>query len=463
MLASNICLVFSLLLIGSDALPPNGQLWQLILLSVVAKAFGWLVTQFRLPGLLGMLLAGILLQCVGLVSIEGNYLGLIRIIRKASLVVIMMRAGLDLDPKSVQKLKFSIMTLGWMPWAVEMCCVAAMSWWLFELSWSWAFLLGAVEAAVSPAVVVPNLILLRERGFGVAKGVPTLVLAVTGIEDAISISAFGVISSLILSTSSLVYSIMQGPLSVIVGVIAGCVTGLLFKFTPDKDDPYAISIRIFLLLLSGFLMILGFDFVKLPGAGPLAVIIAAFMAGATFANQGWLVGQNQVALTFGVLWQFFEPIVFGLVGAQIKIVELPLQMVGLAAACVSAPAIVRLITTLILLTGSGFNVKEKVFISMAWMAKATIQAVLGPAVVDMVRDSDDLILHESADIVFNVCVTSILLTAPIGAILIAVTGPKLLSKGTGTSLERRRVVVRRQSSEFTNFIKSDNSVMSSSL
>jgi solute carrier family 9B (sodium/hydrogen exchanger), member 1/2 len=54
----------------------------------------------------------------------------------------MMRAGLDLDPQSVKKLKFTIFRLGWMPWAVEMCCVAAMSRWLFDLPWTWAFMLG---------------------------------------------------------------------------------------------------------------------------------------------------------------------------------------------------------------------------------------------------------------------------------------------------------------------------------
>lgn len=105
-------------------------------------------------------------------------------------------------------------------------------------------------------------------------------------------------------------------------------------------QPYVISIRVFLLLLSGLVAVLGFDKISLSGAGPLAVIVAAFGAGTAFANQGWKVGQNQVALTFGVLWQFFEPVVFGLVGAQIKVAQLPANTVGLAAACVFGPALV---------------------------------------------------------------------------------------------------------------------------
>ncbi|XP_065352910.1 sodium/hydrogen exchanger 9B2-like [Cloeon dipterum] len=425
-----------LLLVGEDAAPPNGKLWLLILLSVVAKAGGWLAIQCRLPGLLGMLLAGMALQSAGVVSIEGPYLGLIRVIRKASLVIIMMRAGLDLDPNSVRKLKFTILRLGWMPWAIEMCCVAAMTKYLFDLTWSWAFILGAVEAAVSPAVVVPNLILLREKGFGVVQGVPTLVLAVTGIEDAISIATYGVISSIMFSTGSLVFSILQGPLSVLAGIATGVIIGYLSKFVPDKNDPYVISIRVFLLLLGGLVAVLGFDRLSLSGAGPLAVIVAAFGAGTAFANQGWPVGQNQVALTFGVLWQFFEPVVFGLVGAQIKVAELPANTVGLATACVFGPALVRFIVTMVLLSGSSLNLKEKFFVSLAWMAKATVQAVLGPAALDLVTNSKDKELVESANIMFIVCVISILLTAPIGAILIATTGPRLLRKATNAE-ERR--------------------------
>ncbi|XP_059473319.1 sodium/hydrogen exchanger 9B2-like [Neocloeon triangulifer] len=447
-----------LLLLGEDALPPNGQLWQLILLALVAKAGGWISVQIRLPGLLGMLLAGMALQSAGVVTIEGKYSDLIKIIRKVSLVIIMMRAGLDLDPKSVKNLKYSILTLGWIPWAIEMCCVASMSWWLLNLSWPWALMLGAIEAAVSPAVVVPNLISLRERGFGVAKGVPTLVFAVTGIEDAISISAFGVISSLIFTSGSLIFSIIQGPLSVCAGILTGGLIGLILKFVPDKDDPYAISIRVFMLLLNGLVVILGFDYLNLSGAGPLAIIVAAFGAGTAFVGQGMPVGQNQVALTFRVLWQFFEPIVFGLVGAQIKVAELPIETVGLAAACVVAPLLIRFLATLVLLTGSSFNAKEKIFVALAWMAKATVQAVLGPAAIDLVKDTEDESLSEAAKIVFIVCVTSILLTAPLGAVLIATTGPRLLKKASSSNLERKRAVRRASSAETTSFLRIENKI-----
>ncbi|KAF4529021.1 hypothetical protein B566_EDAN016870 [Ephemera danica] len=375
----------ALLLIGADVAPPSGPLWKLALLSVLAKVGGWMAVQVRLPGLLGMLLVGAGLQAAGVVTVEGPYLGLVRFIRKASLVIIMMRAGLDLDPTAMRRLKYAILRL---------------------------------------AVVVPNLIVLRSQGFGVAKGVPTLVLAVTGIEDAIAIAGYGILNI----AGSLAISIVQGPGSVALGIGAGALLGILCRFIPDHKDPYVISLRIFVLLLGGLIVVLGSDRISMGGAGPLAVIVAAFFASSAWINKGWRVGENQVALTFGVIWQFFEPVVFGLVGAQLRVDSLDANTVGLAAACVLAPAVVRFMFTMLLLCGGTLNLKEKVFVALSWMAKATVQAVLGPAALDLARGSGDPTAVAHAQVVFVVSVLSILLTAPLGAVLIATTGPRLLAR-----------------------------------
>jgi len=89
--------------------------------------------------------------------------------RKIALVIILTRAGLDLDPTALKRLKVTVPKLGLIPWVVEATVVAALTNYLLDLPWIWGFLLGSIIAAVSPAVVVPCLFRLRAKGYGVAK------------------------------------------------------------------------------------------------------------------------------------------------------------------------------------------------------------------------------------------------------------------------------------------------------
>lgn len=50
-----------------------------------------------------------------------------------------------------------------------------------------------VIAAVSPAVVVPCLLSLQEDGYGIDKGIPTLVIAAASVDDVLAITGFGVV------------------------------------------------------------------------------------------------------------------------------------------------------------------------------------------------------------------------------------------------------------------------------
>lgn len=96
-----------------------------------------------------------------------------------------------------------------MPWAVEAGIAAVFSHFFLNFPWDFAFLLGAIIAAVSPAVVVPCLFRLRSKGYGVAKGIPTLIIAVASIDDATSVAIFGIIKSIMFSNDSLTYQILQ--------------------------------------------------------------------------------------------------------------------------------------------------------------------------------------------------------------------------------------------------------------
>lgn len=123
-----------------------------------------------------------LLQNVGLVDLSG-VVDVTKQVRKFALVLILIRAGLEMDPNAFKKIWLTILKLGLVPWTIEFGLCAVLAHFFFELPWLWAFALGGIIAAVSPAVVVPCLFRLRTKGYGVNKGIPTLIVAIAGIDD----------------------------------------------------------------------------------------------------------------------------------------------------------------------------------------------------------------------------------------------------------------------------------------
>lgn len=414
--------------IGDDA-APGGPLFGLAALCIAAHFGGWLVSLTTLPALIGMLITGIILQNTQLVRIEGNYNVVVSNLRKIALVIILTRAGLDLDPNALKRLKVTVPKLGLIPWVVEATVVAALTKHLLGLPWIWGFLLGSVIAAVSPAVVVPCLFRLRGKGYGVAKGIPTLIIAVAGIDDAASVAIYGIVKSVMFSHDALWYQILQGPIAIIGGLGFGILWGWLAKYVPEKGDPFMVPLRVLMLLGGGLLAVFGSEAIELGGAGPLAVVAAAFVSCYFWQKEGWEVDDNPVATSFEIFWMIFEPILFGVTGTQIKINELSGKTVYLGISCLLASIAIRIIATILVGIGSKLNLKEKVFIALSWMAKATVQAALGPITLDEVNQ-DDAEQVGYANTVLTLCVLSILLTAPSSAIIISLSGPKLLTKTT---------------------------------
>ncbi|CAG9784496.1 unnamed protein product [Diatraea saccharalis] len=424
-------------IIMGDTVAPGGQLFTLAALTIAAHFGGWLMVKVTtLPQLIGMLIVGLVLKNIGFVNFDEHYMKVCSYIRKIALTIILTRAGLDLDPHAMRKFFLTVIKLALVPWTFECVLCAVLAHFFLGLPWDWAFLLGSIIAAVSPAVIVPCLFRLRGKGYGVSKGIPTLVLAVSGIDDAASVAVFGIVSSIMFSTSSLTMNLIQGPLSIVVGIAVGVLCGYLLKFVPERNDAFLVPLRVLLLLTGGLFFVLGSEEVGWGGAGPLAVIAFAFVACKNWAELGWELEDNPVATAFEIFWMFFEPMLFSVTGAQIVIAELPLRLVLIGSGILVACAILRTIVTSVSAVRSNLNTKEKIFVGLAWMAKATVQAALGPVAIDEVGkmtgiDATTLeMLRGYAEIVSTVCIMSIVITAPIGAIIITITGPRLLSKTT---------------------------------
>ncbi|XP_060853698.1 sodium/hydrogen exchanger 9B2-like isoform X1 [Rhopalosiphum padi] len=455
---------------------PGGSVASIFLLYVAGLAAGHAVDVVGgLPPLLGMMVAGIALQNFGLYTVTANWcIHLVTIMREAALSVILIKGGLEMNAAQLRRLSGAVTRLALLPCVAEAAAAAVAAHYILpDFSWEWGLMLGFVLSAVSPAVLVPNLLRLKHMGYGEKNGVNTLVIAASSLDDIVSISAFGVLSGIIFSTGNLTSKIVQGPEDVCIGTALGLVWGFLLIFVPpapwanvsftarkDQQDDGKTFVdeeqanqsvtakRAFLLGSGGFLAVTGSQWYGYPGAGPLACIISSFVAGTGWKwreekqncdrpttvsihedeDDGAHNKTNPVEAVFECIWFGLQPVLFASIGTEVKFELLKGGDIVIAGLLVLiCGLIVRLIVTSCAVWGAGLNIKEVIFINIAWLPKATVQAALAPVALDMARmmgtDED----KESASRLLTISVISILVTAPLGAFGIQWFGPRLLS------------------------------------
>ncbi|XP_073988276.1 sodium/hydrogen exchanger 9B2-like isoform X2 [Rhodnius prolixus] len=413
---------------------PSGDLFRLAVLVIVAYIVGIGFTYIQLPALLGMLITGVVLKTVGFFHLSGVYSDVVIISRNVALSVILIKAGLGLDATAMRKLKFTVLKLAVIPCCAEAIAAAILAHFIIGFPWLWAFLLGFLLSPISPAVVVPTLLNLKERGYGEDKGVSTLVIAASSIDDIFSISAFGIfLSSLFSKEGNLVLEIIHGPLEVVVGLLVGIVWGFVAACFPHRKDPYVVSKRTAMIGIGGLCAVIGSNEIGYPGSGPLACITGAFVAAISWKIQGWDEKRpSPVANIFSGFWIVMQPILFSLIGTEIDLYALLPNNVGYGIAVVLLSLCVRILVCFLTLIGGNLNFREIIFVNFAWLPKATVQAALSPQALDVLSKTanpseEDL---DRAKMLITTAVLAIIITAPAGAIAIALSGPRLLSKTT---------------------------------
>ncbi|XP_045577330.1 sodium/hydrogen exchanger 9B2-like [Salmo salar] len=409
---------------------PGGNLFGIIILFLCAVCGGKLIGLIQLPTLppfpplLGMLLAGLVLRNVPYVTeavhIEQNWSAALRNI---ALAIILTRAGLGLDPSALRRLKAVCVRLAVGPCTVEASTVAVMSHFLMGLPWVWGFILGFVLSAVSPAVVVPSMLLLQKDGYGVKKGIPTLLMAAGSFDDILAITGFTTCLGVAFASGSSWYNLGRGVLEVGGGTIIGIILGFFLHFFPSRDQEDVVLRRSAMLLGLSVFAVFGSRVVGFPGAGGLCTLVMAFLAAL-----GWGTEKGPVAAVVGRFWDIFQPLLFGLIGAEITVSTLNPNTVGLGLVCISVGLLVRVLVTLSVVLFAGFTLREKLFIALAWIPKATVQAAIGSTALDMARVSGDEVLVKYGLDVLTVAVLAILTTAPVGALGIGLAGPRLLTR-----------------------------------
>jgi NhaP-type Na+/H+ or K+/H+ antiporter len=399
-----------------------------LLLFAAATGGGWVASRCHMPPLVGMLAAGFLLR-----NLPGELLQALPdrwsvALRLLALTVLLLRAGLGLDLEALRRLQGVLLRLAFLPNLAEAMTVAVVSYVVLGLPPFWSLLLGFVISAVSLAVVVPGLLDLQLLRYGTAKGIPTLVLAAASFDNVLSITGFGICLSLVFggqSDISLAVSLLRAPLEIALGLGAGMAVGLACAGL--RQAP--VWLRFTLLLALG-LGVIGAGWVSgMTGGGSLA----AMTMGAV-ATRGWQHVPDPVAVAMGRLWTFSQPLLFGLIGAAVVIAQIELAYIKGGLMILAVGLLARLAVSYVAVCGAGFNLRERLFIALAWLPKATVQAAVGALALDLARRHQAGAQAEIYGVqVLTLAVLAIMVTSPIGALAIAWSGPRWLQREKETT------------------------------
>lgn len=390
------------------------------LILIVGMFMGWLCQKCRLPSLLGMLATGMVLGPYVLNLLDGSILGISPELRKMALIIILTRAGLGLDTSGLKKLGRPAVLMCFVPASFELMGVLLLAPKLMGLTVLEAAILGAVLAAVSPAVVVPRMVRLMDEGYGGKQGIPQLILAGASVDDVYVIVLFSTFVGMMQGESASLLSFVNIPVSILLGMAVGLAVGLavgsllacFFAKVHIRD-----TAKVLIILSISFLLVAAEE--ALTTAITFSALIAIMFIGIGLQKKREVVAKR-LSVKYGKLWVAAEVFLFVLVGATVNIGYL--GKVGAKALLLIVGALAfRMLGVFVCLLGTSLSKKERLFAMMAYTPKATVQAAIGGIPLALGFACGDTVL--------TVAVLAIVLTAPLGAFAMDLSYKKLLKKG----------------------------------
>lgn len=391
------------------------MLFSLAVIFLVGSLLGKIFEVFGLPRLIGMLLTGIVLgPYVGNV-IAGSLLSISADLRQIALIIILTRAGLSLNLNDLKQVGRPALLLCFVPATLEILGTILLAPRLLGFNILQAAVLGTIIAAVSPAVVVPKMLGLMQKGYGVKKSIPQMVLAGASVDDVYVIVLFTAFTSLAMGGSVRPIAILTVPIAIGTGILVGALCGLLltklFSRLHMRD-----TTKVGILLSVAFLLV-SLEQV-LEGIVGFSGLLAVMALGVVLQQRMPKVS-NRLSRKFSKMWVGAEVLLFVLVGATVNISYA--TKAGLAAILLIGGALIfRVAGVFISLWKTELTRDERVFTAIAYMPKATVQAAIGGIPLAMGIPGGEIML--------TVAVIAILVTAPVGAILIDSTHKRLLTK-----------------------------------
>lgn len=374
---------------------------------------GYLLNKIHIPGLVGMIIVGLIFGPYCLNVIDSSILNISSELRQIALVIILTRSGLNLDLYRLKKVGSSAIMMCFIPATFEIIGTMLASHFLLGLSWVEGLLMGSVLGAVSPAVVSPRMIKLIEDGIGSKNSIPELILAGSSVDDIYTIVLFYSFLGLAQNTAFEMKSMMAIPLSIVLGILLGIIVGLGLLLLIKRTN-FQLPVNVLIILSISFLMV-GLEYLLKPVLS-ISSLLGIVVIGVILSFKAKQKAK-QISQGYNSLWMFFEVLLFVLVGASVDF-SYALNNMGMALIVLVIALSFRGIGVLISVSWTKFSFKEKMFCFFSYLPKATVQASIGGIALSMGLESGSIIL--------TIAVLAIIFTAPTGAFLIDYFGKKWL-------------------------------------
>ena len=391
------------------------MLFSLTLIFLSGIVLGSIFNRLKLPQLLGMLLTGIILGPYLLNLLDPKILSISTDLRQIALIIILTRAGLNLDINDLKKVGRPAVLMCFVPATFEILGMIIFAPKFLGLGLLDSAILGTVIAAVSPAVVVPKMLKLMEDGYGTEEGIPQLIMAGASVDDVFVIVLFTSFIGLASNGTFSVLNLIKIPTSIFFGISVGFLCAILliyfFKKVHIRD-----SMKVIIILNISFLLVT-FEH-SLTGVIGFSGLLAIMSMGTGIQEKNSILAKR-LSAKYSKLWIAAEVMLFVLVGATVNI-KYALGSSIPAILLIMTVMVFRMVGVFLCLLGTSLSYKERLFCMIAYCPKATVQAAIGSIPLSMGLSSGNIIL--------TVAVLSILITAPLGAFSIDFSYKKLLKK-----------------------------------
>lgn len=395
------------------------MLTSLSLIFLVGLAMGAICRKLKLPRIIGMLVTGIVLGPYVLDWLDPSILSISADLRKMALIIILLKAGLSLDLQDLKKAGRSAVLLSFVPASCELLGYVLLAPVILGITRVEAAVMGAVLAAVSPAVVVPRMVSLMEKKYGTDKAIPQMILAGASCDDIFVIVLFTTFLGMAQGGSADMMDFVNIPVSIVLGILLGAVVGyglyLFFETAYARKHCVRNSMKVIIVLGFSFLLIAieGWLEGKIAVSGLLAVVSMACV----IKLKSTAFVSKRLSEKFGKLWLAAEVMLFVLVGAAVDI-RYTLKAGVAAIIMILAALVFRSIGVLLCVAGTKLTWRERLFCVIAYLPKATVQAAIGsvPLAAGL----------SCGNVVLSVAVMAIVITAPLGALGIDSSYKKLL-------------------------------------
>jgi len=390
-------------------------------LLIASLLVAWIFKKIKLPELVGMLLIGVLfgpyvldLLAPGLLDVSGE-------LRLAALLVILLRAGLELKRDTLNRAGRPALILSFLPAIFEASVVTLLSPLLLGLTYLEGALLGTILGAVSPAVVVPLMIRFIDQKRGTQKGIPTMILAASSIDDVFVIVIYSILIGIYTGESvHIAWQLAGIPISIVLGIVVGLAIGLALLWVFKKFNPRATK-RVLVVMAVSVLLIRVEHVIE--NWVPFAALLSVMSIGFIILEKKEKVA-HEISSKLAKLWVVAEIVLFTMVGAQVNISVA--WHSGLNGALIILLGLMaRSFGTWLSILGTDLTLREKLFVVISYLPKATVQAAIGAAPLAAMKLAGMNTLP--GETILAVAVLSILLTAPTGALAIIAVGDKVLS------------------------------------